>query len=66
VATPQLQRPGGGSHDQQLSDRKDCTGNRCTAGIGYVATFVASPAASYVNGAILTVGGGEQAIKPAA
>jgi hypothetical protein len=29
-------------------------------------TFVASPAASYVNGAILTVGGGAQAIKPAA
>jgi len=29
-------------------------------------TFVASPAASYVNGAILTVGGGSQAIRPAA
>ena len=32
--------------------------------IANAVTFVASPAASYVNGAILTIGGGAQAIKP--
>lgn len=34
--------------------------------IASAVTFLASPAASYVNGAILTIGGGAQAIKPAA
>ena len=34
--------------------------------IANVVTFVASPAVSYVNGAVLTVGGGAQAIRPAA
>jgi NAD(P)-dependent dehydrogenase (short-subunit alcohol dehydrogenase family) len=34
--------------------------------IATAVTFLASPGASYVNGAILTIGGGAQAIKPAA
>jgi NAD(P)-dependent dehydrogenase (short-subunit alcohol dehydrogenase family) len=34
--------------------------------IASAVTFLASPGASYVNGAILTIGGGAQAIKPAA
>jgi NAD(P)-dependent dehydrogenase (short-subunit alcohol dehydrogenase family) len=34
--------------------------------IASAVTFLASPGASYVNGAILTIGGGAQAIRPAA
>ena len=34
--------------------------------IASAVTFLASPGASYVNGAILTIGGGAQAIKPVA
>ncbi|MDT5104980.1 MAG: hypothetical protein QOI25_2493 [Mycobacterium sp.] len=34
--------------------------------IASAVTFLASPGASYVNGAVLTIGGGAQAIKPAA
>ncbi|MDT5196431.1 MAG: Enoyl-(Acyl carrier protein) reductase, partial [Mycobacterium sp.] len=34
--------------------------------IANAVTFLASPGASYVNGAVLTIGGGAQAIRPAA
>ena len=70
VAPGPTQTPGTASFEGDLIEglgRTTALGRLAEADeIANVVTFVASPAASYVNGAILTVGGGAQAIKPAA
>jgi NAD(P)-dependent dehydrogenase (short-subunit alcohol dehydrogenase family) len=70
VAPGPTQTPGTADMSIELIEglgRTTALGRTAEAGeIASAVTFVASPAASYVNGAILTVGGGAQAIHPAA
>ncbi|MBJ7339908.1 SDR family oxidoreductase [Mycolicibacterium sp.] len=70
VAPGPTQTPGTAAFESDLIEglgRTTALGRTAEADeIASVVAFAASPAASYVNGAILTVGGGSPAIKPAA
>lgn len=70
VAPGSLQTPGTAYLSTELIEalgRTTALGRTAEADeIASAVTFVASPAASYVNGSVFTIGGAAQAIKPAA
>jgi len=70
VAPGPTQTPGTAAFESDLIEglgRTTALGRTAEADeIANAVTFVASPAASYVNGSVFTIGGGSPAIKPAA